>query len=84
MPSSIALFYSSLFILTHIAPPKKPRNNPETDAPHPIKFNMNVDGSMRMMVNKGMTQPTRSRIKPRARRKRGEVIGHSYNQQATK
>jgi hypothetical protein len=58
--SGIAHFYSSLLIFTHIAPPKNPRNNPETDTPHPMKFRRNVEGIIRMRVNKGMIQQIES------------------------
>jgi hypothetical protein len=83
--SGIAHFYSSLLIFTHIAPPKNPRNNPKTDAPQPIKFKRNVEGIIRMRVNKGMVQPTRSRTEPRMRRNRGFVINSKpLNREARK
>ena len=64
----------SLLSLTIIAAPIKPRNNPATEEVQPRKFNVNVDGMTCITINKGMIQPENNRIKPRLRRRRGEII----------
>jgi len=74
----VPLFYLYLFlILPHSAAPMNPKNNPLIENIHVKKFNVNVDGITRIMINKWMIQPRNNRIKPTVRRRRGEFISLS-------
>ena len=50
------------------------RNNPATEDVHERKLRKKPSGRMRMTINTGRMKPNSIRIKPRLRRKRGDLI----------
>ena len=50
------------------------RNNPATEDVHERKLRKKPSGSMRMTISTGRIKPNSIRIRPRVRRKRGDLI----------